>query len=54
MQTLEEIIEDIQEANIECGGVFLRQKEIKNMTVEQLITRLLPNNVEFNIKYSPK
>ena len=49
--TLEDIIEDIQKAHIEAGGKFIKQREVRSMTVEELLTRLLPNNVHFNIKY---
>lgn len=51
MKKINEIIEDIQEAQINAGGRFLRQDEIKKMTIEELLELLLPNNVEFNIKY---
>jgi hypothetical protein len=54
MEKLNKIIEDIQEAQIDAGGRFLRQKEIKGMKVEELLQLLLPNNVEFIIKHKSK
>lgn len=54
MKDLNEIIEDIQQAQVDAGGRFMRQKEIKRMTVEELLQLLLPNNVEFTIKHKPK
>jgi hypothetical protein len=54
MKDLNEIIEDIQQAQVDAGGRFLRQNEIKKMTVEELLQLLLPNNVEFEIKHKPK
>lgn len=50
-RTVEEVIEEIQEAQINCGGRFLKQKEIKKMTVEQLLKLLLPNKVQFKVTY---
>lgn len=54
MKNLNEIIEDIQEAQLDAGGRFLRQKEIKEMTVEQLLNILIPNDVQFIIKHKSK
>jgi hypothetical protein len=54
MKNLNEIIEDIQKAQVDAGGVFLRQNEIKKMTVEEVLQLLLPNNVKFKIKYKSK
>jgi len=54
MENINKIIEDIQEAQINAGGRFMRQKEIKEMKVEELLQLLLPNNVEFIIKHRPK
>lgn len=48
---LNKIIEDIQQAQVDAGGRFLRQQEIKEMSVEYLLKLLLPNNVEFIIKH---
>lgn len=46
------IIEDVQEAQIQAGGRFLRQQEIQDMKFGDLIRLLVPNKVEFNIKYT--
>lgn len=54
MKDISEIIEDIQHAQINAGGRFMRQKEIKEMKVEELLKLLLPNNVKFIIKYKRK
>jgi hypothetical protein len=54
MKDLNEIIEDIQQAQVDAGGRFMRQKEIKEMKVEELLQLLIPNNVEFTIKHKPK
>lgn len=54
MKSLNETIEDIQQAQVDAGGRFLRQNEIREMRVEELLTLLLPNNVEFEVKYKPK
>lgn len=54
MKTIDEIIEDIQQAQVDVGGRFMRQKEIKEMKVEELLKLLLPNNVEFIIWYNPR
>ena len=51
-EKLNEIIEDIQESQVNSGGRFMRQKEIKEMKVGDLLELLLPNNVEIIIKYS--
>lgn len=48
---LNKIIEDVQQAQVDAGGRFLRQQEIKEMTVEYLLKLLLPNDVEFIIKH---
>lgn len=48
---LNKIIEDIQQAQVDAGGRFLRQQEIKEMSVEYLLKLLLPNDVEFIIKH---
>lgn len=48
---VEDIIEDIQIAQMEAGGRFLRQFEIRKMTVEELLNLLIPNNVSFIIKF---
>ena len=49
-KTVDEVIEDIQLAQVEAGGIFLRQIEIRKMTVEELLNLLIPNNVCFIIK----
>lgn len=54
MKTIDDIIEDIQQAQIEAGGRFMRQREIKEMKVVDLLKLLLPNNVEFVIKTNQK
>jgi hypothetical protein len=51
MKTVEEVIEDIQEAQIAAGGRFLRQKQIKELSVKDLLELLLPNNVVFYVHY---
>ena len=51
MKTVEDILEDIQQAHVECGGCFVRQKEIADMTVGELLKILTLNNVEFTVKY---
>ena len=48
---INKIIEDIQQAQVDAGGRFLRQQEIKEMTVEYLLKLLIPNDVEFLIKH---
>ena len=48
---LNKIIEDIQQAQVDAGGRFLRQQEIKEMSVEYLLKLLIPNDVEFIIKH---
>lgn len=50
-KTVYEVIEDIQIAQIEAGGRFLRQSEIRGMTVEELLNLLIPNNIYFTIKF---
>ena len=50
-KTVEDIIEDIQAAQIEAGGRFLRQFEIRKMTVDELLNLLIPNNISFTIKF---
>lgn len=54
MKTVDEVIEDIQQAQVDAGGRFMRQKEIKEMKIVELLQLLLPNNVEFEIKYKSK
>lgn len=51
MKKTNEIIEDIQEAVVEAGGRFMRQHEIRRMTVEELLNMLTPNDVEFTVKH---
>ncbi len=50
-KTVDEVIEDIQLAQVEAGGIFLRQCEIREMTVEELLNLLIPNKVDFTIKF---
>lgn len=50
-KTVYEVIEDIQIAHIQAGGKFLKQSEIRKMTVEELLNLLIPNNVSFTIKF---
>lgn len=50
-KTVDDIIEDIQIAQMEAGGRFLRQSEIRKMTVEELLNLLIPNNIYFTIKF---
>ena len=50
-KTVDDIIEDIQIAQIEAGGRFLKQSEIRKMTVEELLNLLIPNNIYFTIKF---
>jgi len=54
IKDLNEVIEDIQQAQVDAGGRFLRQREIKKMTVDELLQLLLPNRVEFEVNYKPK
>ena len=51
MKTVDEILEDIQKAQVDAGGRFMKRSELRNMTVGQLLELLVPNNVEFNIKH---
>ena len=44
-------IEDIQECIIIVGGRFIRQEEILNMNVRELLTMINPNNIEFRVKH---
>jgi hypothetical protein len=52
MKNINEIIEDIQQAQIDAGGRFLRQAELREMKVESLLKLLVPNNVEFVVKHN--
>jgi len=54
MKSVEDIIENIQTAFLDAGGRCFTQKEIKYMTVEDLLKLLTPNNVEIEIKFKPK
>jgi hypothetical protein len=51
IKSLSAVIEDIQRAVVESGGAFLSQQEVRDMTVEVLISGLLPNGVIFNVKH---
>ena len=44
-----DIIEDIQECVINAGGKFFRRKELKGMTLENLLRQFLPNQISFKI-----
>lgn len=44
-QLINEILENIQEVQVNAGGRFLKQSEIKKMTVEELLLLLIPNGV---------
>jgi len=44
-KSINEIIEDIQEVHLKSGGRFLRQAEIKEMKVGELLFSLIPNGV---------
>lgn len=48
---VESVLEDIQKAQVDCGGAFFRRQEIAKMSVEELLRLLIPNSVEFNVKY---
>lgn len=50
-QNVRDVIEDIQKAQVDAGGRFIKQNEISNMTVKELLNLLVPNNVKFNIYY---
>tara|TARA_R110000772_G_scaffold209931_5_gene320481 strand:+ start:591 stop:881 length:291 start_codon:yes stop_codon:yes gene_type:complete len=52
MEEINKIIEDIQQAQIDAGGRFLRQAELREMRVESLLKLLVPNNVEFVVKHN--
>lgn len=54
MKTVENIIEDIQQAIVDAGGRFMRQKEIGEMKTNDLLNLLLPNHVEFEVKHTYK
>ena len=53
-KTVEEVLEDIQEAMVNCGGRFVRRDEFAEMEVQDLLGMLLPNKVEFTVKHNPK
>ena len=50
LPTVDDVIEDIQEAQVAAGGRFMRSHEIKEMSVGTLLKLLIPNGVEFKIK----
>jgi len=45
------VIEDIQKAIVEAGGSFRRRCELESMTVGNILSTLLPNDVKFKIYY---
>lgn len=54
MKTVGEVIEDIQQAHVDAGGCFIRQKEIREMKVGDLLDSLIPNNILFEVVYVDK
>jgi hypothetical protein len=48
-RTVDDILEDIQIAQIEVGGRYMRRSEIASMSVQQLLEMLVPNGVRFDI-----
>lgn len=49
-----DVLEDIQKAQVDAGGRFFRRKEIEDMKVVDLLCLLIPNEVEFKIKHKRK
>lgn len=45
----DEILEDIQEANIKAGGRFIRRSEFAKMRLIEVLHLLTPNNVKFKV-----
>ena len=45
------VIEDIQEQIVMSGGRFFRQREIRNMDVEELLKQLIPNHIVVGFEY---
>ena len=49
------LLKIFRKLKLNSGGRFMRQAEIKNMTVNDLFMLLVPNNVIFDIQHkSPK
>jgi len=44
-----EAIEKIQQAIVEAGGTFLPQRDIRKMSVEELLQLTTPNNIKFMV-----
>jgi hypothetical protein len=53
-EEIDNVLEDIQQAQSEAGGRFMRREELGRMTVMQLLELLTPNNVRFTVEYAPK
>lgn len=51
MKTIDEIIEDVQQSQVDAGGCFMRRKEIMEMPFGELLSLLIPNNVCFLIEH---
>lgn len=45
-----EVLEQIQEAIVKSGGSFFKQSELRQMSVEDIISMTLPNGVHYTIK----
>jgi hypothetical protein len=54
VKSIDEVIEDIMQVQVECGGRFMRSDEIKQMSVLELLNLLVPNNVRFNVTVDHK
>ena len=50
-QTVFSVVEAAQEAIIDSGGRFFKQKEIKEMTVEEFLLTIIPNNIDITINW---
>lgn len=46
------VIEDVQKAQVDAGGRFIRQEEIANMTFGELLKQLIPNNISFQVYHT--
>jgi len=49
---MHKVIEDVQKAQVDAGGRFIRQHEIANMTFGELLKQLIPNDVRFEIYHT--
>jgi hypothetical protein len=47
-----DIIDQIQKAQLDAGGCFLSHRDIRNMSIGDLLFLLVPNNVTFEIKHN--